>query len=115
PTTSLGPQLQQHRHYTRIRVCNEDDFKRLCPLVLDHIREPELASCVKEFVFRRSLHMKNQLEAVQPSRTSSNFLLVAHLKKLRDVTLVSPSLFFFFFSFFFFLEMKFFTCVTIFS
>ncbi|KAI0442222.1 hypothetical protein F4803DRAFT_551383 [Xylaria telfairii] len=48
---SLQPQPQQHRRYTRIRVHNNDDTKRLYPLIVDYIREPELASSVKEFVF----------------------------------------------------------------
>ncbi|KAI8949620.1 hypothetical protein F4801DRAFT_552734 [Xylaria longipes] len=52
---SLEPQSQQHTRYTRIRVHNEDDFRRLYPLILDYIREPELASSVKEFVFRSHL------------------------------------------------------------
>ncbi|KAI0476872.1 hypothetical protein F4859DRAFT_514204 [Xylaria cf. heliscus] len=52
---SLEPQSQQHRRYTRIRIQDEDDFKRLYPLILDYIREPELASCAKEFVFRSHL------------------------------------------------------------
>ncbi|KAI1272389.1 hypothetical protein F5Y07DRAFT_392033 [Xylaria sp. FL0933] len=49
---SLEPHTQQDRRYTRIRVHNDDDFQRLYPLILDYIREPELALSVKEFVFR---------------------------------------------------------------
>ena len=49
---SFEPQFQQRRRYTRIRVQNEGDIQRLYPLILDYIREPELASSVKEFVFR---------------------------------------------------------------
>lgn len=52
---SLEPQSQQHRRYTRIRVRNDDDIKRLYSLILDYIREPELALSVKEFVFRSHL------------------------------------------------------------
>ncbi|KAI0505509.1 hypothetical protein F5B22DRAFT_639881 [Xylaria bambusicola] len=48
---SFEPQLQQHRHYMSIRVHNEDDIQKLYPLILDYIREPNLASSVKEFVF----------------------------------------------------------------
>ncbi|KAI1424008.1 hypothetical protein F5Y12DRAFT_754284 [Xylaria sp. FL1777] len=49
---SLESQPQQHKRYTRIRIHEEDDFQKLYPLILDYIREPELASSVKEFVFR---------------------------------------------------------------
>ncbi|KAI1170548.1 hypothetical protein F4777DRAFT_568746 [Nemania sp. FL0916] len=49
---SLDSQSQQHPRYTRIRVHKEADFKKLYPLILDYIREPELALSVKEFVFR---------------------------------------------------------------
>ncbi|KAI3318821.1 hypothetical protein HD806DRAFT_303628 [Xylariaceae sp. AK1471] len=52
---SLEPQSQQHKRYTRIRVHDEDDFKRLYPLILNYIKEPELALSVKEFVFRSHL------------------------------------------------------------
>ncbi|KAI1356184.1 hypothetical protein F5Y01DRAFT_268809 [Xylaria sp. FL0043] len=49
---SLELHPQQDKRYTRIRVHNDDDFQRLYPLILDYIREPELALSVKEFVFR---------------------------------------------------------------
>ncbi|RWA05050.1 hypothetical protein EKO27_g10055 [Xylaria grammica] len=52
---SREPQSLQHTRYTRIRVHGVDDFKKLYPLILDYIREPELASSVKEFVFRSHL------------------------------------------------------------
>ncbi|KAI0411848.1 hypothetical protein F5X98DRAFT_356306 [Xylaria grammica] len=52
---SPEPQSLQHTRYTRIRVHRVDDFKKLYPLILDYIREPELASSVKEFVFRSHL------------------------------------------------------------
>ncbi|KAJ2998408.1 hypothetical protein NUW58_g334 [Xylaria curta] len=49
---SLQPRSQPGGRYTRIRVHNEGDFNKLYPLILDYIRDPELAFCVKEFVFR---------------------------------------------------------------
>ncbi|KAI1133495.1 hypothetical protein F5Y10DRAFT_69 [Nemania abortiva] len=49
---SLESQPQQQTRYTRVRVHDENDFKRLYPLILDYVREPELALSVKEFVFR---------------------------------------------------------------
>ncbi|KAI0816135.1 hypothetical protein GGR55DRAFT_685794 [Xylaria sp. FL0064] len=49
---SLEPHTEQDKRYTRIRVHTDDDFERLYPLILDYIREPELALSVKEFVFR---------------------------------------------------------------
>ncbi|KAI1154900.1 hypothetical protein F4825DRAFT_410259 [Nemania diffusa] len=52
---SLETQSQQHTRYTRIRIHDEDDFKKLYPLIMDYIRDPGLASSVKEFVFRSHL------------------------------------------------------------
>ncbi|GAW19582.1 hypothetical protein ANO14919_090700 [Xylariales sp. No.14919] len=52
---SREPQSPQHTRYTRIRVHGVDDFKKLYPLILDYIREPELALSVKEFVFHSHL------------------------------------------------------------
>ncbi|KAI0535322.1 hypothetical protein GGR58DRAFT_515500 [Xylaria digitata] len=48
---SLESQSQQHVRYTRIRVHDENDFRKLYPLIIDYTREPELALSVKEFVF----------------------------------------------------------------
>ncbi|KAI0109623.1 hypothetical protein GGR51DRAFT_101705 [Nemania sp. FL0031] len=52
---SLELPLRQRTRYTRIRIQHEDDIDKLYPLILDYIREPELASSVKEFIFRLPL------------------------------------------------------------
>ncbi|KAJ8109268.1 hypothetical protein ONZ43_g6179 [Nemania bipapillata] len=49
---SLESQSRQQKRYTRIAVRSDDDFQRLYFLMMDYIREPELALSVKEFVFR---------------------------------------------------------------
>ncbi|KAI0429615.1 hypothetical protein F5Y09DRAFT_309914 [Xylaria sp. FL1042] len=49
---SPEPHSQQHKRYMRIRVHDDNDFQRLYHLIVDYIREPELALSVKEFVFR---------------------------------------------------------------
>lgn len=89
---SLEPQSQQHGHHTCIRIREEDNFqKKLYPLIVEYINEPELASSVKKFVFRSHLPSQQtawgttyQLQVLRPENNIQDIFEEPAITKLVD-------------------------------